>query len=207
MSIVFPHILPFPLYHGTSSIWQSSIETHGLGGRDIVQEFRAVECLKAAIGLLKRLPDGVRPDEWDIKRYEELASQDVVGLANFRHGGGVYLTPSRQTAFNYSRYELGSEVISECYFLCNKYNLELLPQEYRDLFSLDPSGLPLIVRVHDVKTKDLRSEHDGDYPAYLDLLLEQYEEAKKNEQRGIGREMSVEETLDVYGQQVIFNQR
>jgi hypothetical protein len=204
MSIKLPKILPFPLYHGTSSIWRSSIEKYGLGGRDIVKELRAIECLKAEILHLKCLPDDQRPDEWDIKSYEELASQGVVGRANFRHGEGVYLTPSRQTARNYSRNQFGSEVISTCYLLYDKHGLKTLPENFPELFSLNSSGPPLIVRLQDIKVDDLVGECGDDYFDGLGLLLEMYEEARKKEQERRVNKMSVEETIDVYGQQVNF---
>jgi hypothetical protein len=102
MSAGFPEILPFPLFHGTSSIWRASIEAHGLGGRDVIQELHARECFRAIVIHLDNLPSHRRPDEYVLGKLRLLASQAVDEGLNFRHGGGVYLTPSRQTALSYA---------------------------------------------------------------------------------------------------------
>ncbi|HVB16008.1 MAG TPA: hypothetical protein VNF04_05720, partial [Stellaceae bacterium] len=60
MGIERPEKLPFALYHGTSNIWRQSIEERGLGGRRIVEEFRAVECLRATISYFEKLPSAER---------------------------------------------------------------------------------------------------------------------------------------------------
>jgi hypothetical protein len=42
----------YPLYHGTSTYFTDSIQAHGLGGRDIVREWRAVEMYRELCLLL-----------------------------------------------------------------------------------------------------------------------------------------------------------
>src|SRR6516165_3696276 len=44
--------VPFPLFHGTSDIFLPSIRRHGLGGKNIVVEWRVLEFLRIVMAML-----------------------------------------------------------------------------------------------------------------------------------------------------------
>jgi hypothetical protein len=108
-------VVPFPLYHGTSTIFLASILKTGLGGRNVVAEWRAVECLTRLIAVA----DNVFRDspEWLGERYglDLMTRQTVTGShMNFRHGG-AYVSPAEVSAVRYAvTNTVGSEILSEC---------------------------------------------------------------------------------------------
>jgi hypothetical protein len=155
MNSSLPELLPFPLYHGTSTIWRQSIEVYGLGGVDVVQELHAIECLKYGISSLRRLSDDKKL-LWEIDQLEILASQTTTrGGFNFRHGGRPYLTPSRSTALRYAKANrFGSEIISECIRIYEEHSIADMVEKFPELFSLSKSGVPLLVTVTRVLTAD-----------------------------------------------------
>jgi hypothetical protein len=80
-------ILPFPLFHGTSDIFLSSIRQHGLGGKNIIVEWRGLEFLRTAMSMLDQHIDRTNPEtqlHWKI--LEAVAAQQVDHF-NWRHGG------------------------------------------------------------------------------------------------------------------------
>jgi hypothetical protein len=183
-----PEILPFPLYHGTSTIWRESIERHGLGGKRIVEELNAIAFYQRAIGFLESLPADARPPLlWQM---ELLATQDLTSSGNFRHGDGVYLTPSRFTALSYARTNaFGSEIVSNCHAT---YQLILAQlerpgwlQEYPELLSVFrmPPGKPMVVAVSDARTCELLEENGTDSFNDLRSLLEQLASADEERSR------------------------
>jgi hypothetical protein len=94
---ILPAELPFPLYHGTSTIWKDSILKYGLGGKNITKELRAVEFFREAWATLDSLPEHLRPPGSQTVR-DLMANQGVSNAGvNFRHGG-LYLTPNRSAA-------------------------------------------------------------------------------------------------------------
>lgn len=96
--------VPFPLYHGTSTIFLASIFEAGLGGRNPVAEYRyrAVECLDR----LMNIADAVfhHSDDWGVERIglDLMRRQTITGAnINFRHGG-AYVTPAERNAVGYA---------------------------------------------------------------------------------------------------------
>jgi hypothetical protein len=178
-----PDVLPFPLYHGTSSVWRASIIKHGLGGRRIVEELHAVDFCRAALGSLASLPADRQPEI--LEPTKRIASQQVTeGGFNFRHGGAAYVTPSRSAALRYAGNYLGSEILTECESL---YRAVMFSgggsepswlREYPELRSvLRFQGSPMIVRIRGVRAQDLLTE-DGRKPdEQLLALLDEWDQA------------------------------
>jgi hypothetical protein len=183
MSIPLPEYVPFPLYHGTSTIWEQSIREHGLGGKRIVEELRALEFHRRARACLKSVPE-----DWPIGTtltMEKIDAQSVTGGGfNFRHGG-VYLTPSRKTAMGYAAHNpFGSELLTYCHFLYAAHTSpprEAMPEwleEYTELIEvLKQPGRPMLVRVNHARTKDLTDESGDPEPTNLGWLLEKTAES------------------------------
>jgi hypothetical protein len=184
MNCPLPEFIPFPLYHGTSTIWRQSIEASGLGGRDIVQEVRAIECLKYGLASLKRLSESNKLF-WEIKQLELLSTQSTTRAGfNFRHGGGPYLTPSRFTALQYAKNNrFGSEIISECVRIYEEHGISDMDEKFPELFSLSKSGAPLLVTVTKVFTADLCAESGDPQLENLSFLLEEIWKSREESKR------------------------
>ncbi len=180
-SINTSDFLPFPLYHGTSTLWLHSIKEHGLGGRDIVSEFGARQYMEEAVEYLSNLSEDCQPDFWTLDIWNRMALQEVTaGGFNFRHNG-LYVTANRAKALDYAENLLGSELLTEC----SKVNqlLESLPKpldwpkKYGRLLELfQGSYRPLLVRIDLVRPEDLLSEVGSACPEALDVLLARLEE-------------------------------
>ncbi len=103
--------LPFPLYHGTSTLFTDSIKANGLGGNDIIKELRVLNFLSE----LETLADTTltNNENW-IYSPKYSISQITSQKTGFQHGQ-VYLSPSRHTAGRYSQRTFGSEAISSVF--------------------------------------------------------------------------------------------
>jgi hypothetical protein len=179
-----PEYAPFPLYHGTSTLWEQSIQTHGLGGRRITEELRALEFHQRALACLKTIPI-----DWPVGTVltmERIVAQSVTnGNFNLRHGG-LYLTPSRTTATNYAVHNpFGSELLTYCHLL---YEAILnsterpLPdwfEQYSELLAIvKQPGRPLLIRVNHVRTEELVEESGQPALAGLRWLLDLIADSK-----------------------------
>jgi hypothetical protein len=92
-------ILPFPLFHGTSDIFLSSIRQHGLGGKNIVVEWRGFEFLSTAMSMLDRHIDRTNPEtqlHW--KMLEAVSAQRVDHFNVSLHDTCWLPEPGRQPA-------------------------------------------------------------------------------------------------------------
>jgi hypothetical protein len=180
-----PHIpivddgkLTVPLYHGTSSIFYESIVKHGLGGRNVIQEFKVIELLSILVELCDAHLEPV--DEWAPRMYSarNVVGQNVTsGGWNYRHGG-VYLTPTRSLAARYA-YDMsfGSEAI---HYFMRLY--ERLGAEKPDLLEsvsdsaapliafVSKPGVPLVIEVKEVPISVLRTESGEDPAPRLQML-------------------------------------
>lgn len=119
--------LGFSLFHGTSSIFLDSINQSGLGGENLSEKFEINAMFSQVVDAFN---GKYRDCNWWVGESficEKMVGQEVTnGGFNFRYGG-VYLTPSFETAKNYATSnKYGSELIS--YFI----------RSYEELFKLDP---------------------------------------------------------------------
>jgi hypothetical protein len=96
--------LSFPLYHGTSTLFEDKIKTYGLGGFNPIKEYRIIELLKQ----LKSIAD-------DNQIYT-VAIDDIVNQdKGYLQHGQVYLTPSPRIAGLYAYNIKGNKHGSECF--------------------------------------------------------------------------------------------
>jgi len=199
MNTPLPEYVPFPLYHGTSTVWEHSIRMHGLGGRRIIEELHALEFHRRARACLKSVPEG-----WPVGTVltmERIEAQSLTGGSfNFRHGG-LYLTPSRQTATRYAVHNpFGSELLTHCHLLYEAHanaTEEPIPAwfpEYAELIAvLKNPGNPILIRVSHVRTAELTDESGHTEPRNLGWLLDliaesDAETARENERAEFLRE-------------------
>ena len=169
MSIIVNGKLTIPLYHGTSDLFYESIRQVGLGGRNLIREFRVVELLRELITLCEtKLP---YEEQWLLRMQTAgwIAQQNVSrGVLNFRHGS-VYLTLSRYTATNYATSsEYGSEALAHFMMLWNRLreNQINLPPEISVEAQLiiefaDRPRVPILIKVVGVPETILAAEKGG----------------------------------------------
>lgn len=160
-------VAPFSLYHGTSTIFLDSILETGLGGRDVVAEWRAVECLARLI----TVADNVfgNSSGWIGERYglDLMTRQAVTGAnMNFRHGG-AYLSPAEVSAVRYAvTNAVGSEILSECVKLLRAPALKgdalsAVGREFPKILGLatiEVEVLPLLIRLDAVPYAAVQTE-------------------------------------------------
>jgi len=94
-------IVPFPLFHGTSTVFVPSIRAHGLGGKNIVADWRILDFLRAGMAILDSHIDQSDPDirlQW---RVLLAAASQRVDHWNWRHGA-TYLTADKFKAIAYA---------------------------------------------------------------------------------------------------------
>lgn len=157
--------LTFPLYHGTSTLFQASIEKHGLGSvRDSsLFDFGVLEQLA---GLLDTPSN--RTDWWQINdsAVKAIITQGVSGGGmNFRYDG-VYLSSSRQTARMYAKNPKGSELISHIYMAYEALK-SVNPDEANRVLPLghplsnlfEHPAKPMLITLHRIKAGALTTEH------------------------------------------------
>lgn len=170
--------IEFPLYHGTSSIFLDSIMKKGLGGQNIGDTYQP---LKMFTQIVKIFQSKYRDQEWWLRNHysiEKIVSNDVTrGNFNFRYGG-VYLTPSLETATRYAKSnKYGSELIS--YFM--KAYDELFkhePTKAEEIFPLNHPlrevvskiSKPIVLEVLNVSKDNLTTEQGKPIEEQLDLM-------------------------------------
>ncbi len=173
------HRFPFPLYHGTSSIFIPSIIDLGLGGHDPVAASGGVECLKRLLLLADRHLSS--NDSWQIERptLEAMCQQRVTnGNMNFRHGT-IYVSPARDTAVQYALTNShGSELLSSCinvYKQLKKTNESLVAFveiDFPEIASLALSmSVPILIRIDGQSIASLRTEQGSDPTEQIEMML------------------------------------
>lgn len=193
--------MPFPLYHGTSTLWQQSIREHGLGGRRIIEEFRALEFHRLAWSCIKS-----PPADWPVGAayvMEQINAQSVTkGGFNFRHGG-VYLTPSRLTATHYAIHNpFGSELLTHCHLLYEAIlhspdtSVPEWLEEYSALTAIfKRTAKPMLIRVNRVRADDLRDESGEPSPGNLRWLLNLIAESKAEAAKELERREALRKAI------------
>lgn len=156
--------LSFPLYHSTSSIFETSIKEFGLGGKNIIKEYKVIELLKE----LEAIADNTITEVNDWGYFKNVISRITNQDKLFEHGD-VYLTPCLWQARNYANNKYGSEAISESYRLINLLKREKIElpdsiyNKYSLFFNLDKvETTPTIFRINDLDKDFLLSTEDGD---------------------------------------------
>ena len=173
-------VLSFPLYHGTSSLFIDSIIEFGLGGQNICEKYRIVEMFSQVVAAFKKKQ--MSSDWWVMEGFicEKMIGSEITnGGFNFRYGG-VYLTPSLETAKRYSQSnKYGSELIS--YFIRSyeelyKHDSSLADQIFplnHPLREVMVSGAqPIVLEVNGLSENDLTTEQGEPIDAQLKLMNE-----------------------------------
>ncbi len=176
--------LGFSLYHGTSSLFLDSIYESGLGGENISEKYQINEMFSQIVDAFNN--HYMDAEWWVCEGFlcEKMVRGDVTnGDFNFRYGG-VYLTPSFETAKNYAiSNKYGSELVSYCIrayeelfkrnpILANK----IFPSNHplRELAVL--MGTPVVLEIVDITKDGLVTEQGAPIKEQLQLMSQLPEE-------------------------------
>jgi hypothetical protein len=177
--VVSNGFLTVPLYHGTNDIWLQSIRDKGLGGRDVIAEFRVIELLKELLAIADA-HNLEEPPGWSRHSAENIVMQRVYETGwNYRHGS-TYLTASPSKAAQYVFYKrCGSEAIEYCLSWHEMIRMkrpdlhEALEEKFTYLLSATANvGNPLVLEVRSIPVQMLRNEFGGDVSQTLNELSE-----------------------------------
>lgn len=176
--------LSFPLYHATSSIFIESIKQFGLGGKNPVNDLRAIELLKE----LEVLADKELSQLEDWGYFKNVIERLTGQSSKLYQHNSAYLTPSLYQASNYSKNKYGSEFISETFrliILLKREHINIpnyLINEYKDLFNLEMTKpQPVVYALNNLTLDYLSSTEDGsdDLKSYIDQIENKIEEYGK----------------------------
>lgn len=167
---MFPH----PLWHGTSAHLLPLIEEHGLGGRNVMADWRVMEFLQWAFPQLgfddQNYSD---PDYMDLLPIQAAVRGGAAGM-NFVYGD-VYATGGYDKAAVYA--QTAPELLSfarTVVEVAHRRELTVIRDElanYRQIaefLSLCPE--PVVLKLPPVPVSSLRSEDGGDFP--FDVLVD-----------------------------------
>jgi hypothetical protein len=105
-------VLPFPLFHGTSTVFMSSIGAHGLGGKNITADWRVLDFLRAGMDILDGHIDRSDPIIELLWKLLQAATSQRVDHFNWHHGA-TYLIAAEFSAAMYARSNpCGSELLT-----------------------------------------------------------------------------------------------
>ena len=170
-------IIPFPLFHGTSSVFLPSIRTHGLGGKNIVADWRILDFLRAGMAILDSRIDRNDPTiELHWKILQAVALQRVDHL-NWRHGT-TYLIAAQFRAVMYATGSAyGSEIIGLVGWLFEHCPLACRPEldaamvNYPELsLCLRAKHGPLLIRAASVPVSSVLTEKGEDANGVISKL-------------------------------------
>jgi hypothetical protein len=178
--------LPFPVYHGTSSLFLESIKNNGLIKEYVVKNYKALELIEILYDTINNSSIKEKP-EWlspiiGIKSYfrekvEEILEQDS---RHYQHSD-LYISTSSHWARRYADYEsyieskepkprngLG-ELLNFCqdlYSLLNKYNVDIdsnTRSKYSNTFKLfEMESKPVVIQINNLPLSKLKSGEKGE---------------------------------------------
>jgi hypothetical protein len=171
-------VLGFPLYHGTTSLFLDSINELGLGGENICEKYGVIEMFTQIVDAFEK--QHIDSEWWSYECFicEKMVGGKVTnGGFNFRYGG-VYLTPSLETANMYAQSnKYGSELVS--YFVRSYEELfkhrpiladQIFPLNHplRDVMAID--AIPVILKISGITKDGLTTEQGEPIDGQLELM-------------------------------------
>ena len=172
--------LTVPLYHGTSTIFYSSIVENGLGGRNIVDDLGLPATVRRLLEYEEQLqtyPNWPLEKRLLLKIADDPSTQNLAGHFgfNFRYGG-TYVTPSLQTAATYALLnKCGSEALASTLKILEALLAQLPALASEEQFSklvalASQPARPMLIEAHKVPVTSLRAEQGGPCDAVLEQI-------------------------------------
>ena len=170
-----------PLYHGTRASLLPSIRSLGLGGQNIVRDWRAADFLVGAWKICERHSDHavLEQHRWIVERMlADWDSAQSTTSSNWRHGA-VYFTTSRRKAFSYAQ-TAAPEMVAYAFQIldiCAATELAVT----RDLLVSHPEiakwrasdARPVVLATSAIDPTNLRTEAGGDAVSAFSRLQEE----------------------------------
>lgn len=171
--------LPINLYHGTSSIFLPWIERYGLGGFEILKEFKLQKIFEELCTVLEE--NGEKSEWWERNQIcvEPMIDGAVIpGGMDFRYSE-VYASASRRTAEGYATgNKYGSEYVSMlfgAYEAVKEISVELadkiFPQNHAMHELIGTRNEPILITIKNLKRNELATDNDRE-------IVEQLEEIR-----------------------------
>lgn len=157
---------PFPLYHGTSSIFLSSILETGLGGKNIIKELKVQDLAKEMFPFVIENFGKNKPffkTTCEIESFKRMAQNIESDIFQY---GDIYVTACLSHAYGYATSSpWGSELLSYVFLFfdrlmaINVKECETWKKKYPEIFNFkNTKGTPLILSLSGVKFSDLLTE-------------------------------------------------
>jgi hypothetical protein len=160
-------MINFPLYHGTSSYFLNEILIHGLGGKDISNEWGVSDFFEEVIFECKKV------DDLNFQRHVLNSHQMLDRLLgkfhnpdgyNYRYGS-VYLAVDPKRATQYALREFGSELLRIAlgwYSDLKKFNPAIafnLLEKYTQIKDIYLAvHKPLVIEIKDIEIQEIATE-------------------------------------------------
>lgn len=173
--------LTIPLFHGTSSLYYESIQSFGLGGRDVVTDMRIRD---AARFFLAHCDPYRHQEDWllAVRGCENVAADpandrltDSWGF-NFRYGG-TYVSASSETASRYAFGQgvKGGEALNEVLNLAKLVSVHIPAINDNNYVATlirfsQTLAKPMVVEARDVEVTSLRAEQRGSILEILERM-------------------------------------
>jgi hypothetical protein len=166
-----------PLFHGTSAIFLRSIATQGLGGRNIISEWRALDFYRDVIAACRDASDVALASLAKSDRRNDAILAQTAGTFNWRHGA-VYASVDRRKAISYAyRNTYGSELITFAFGWLSDLERSdpgvgaSLLRRYPELLALhDATTFPVVIKVQGLTINDLETESGKNGDAVVQVL-------------------------------------
>ena len=165
-------VIPFPLYHGTSTLFLDDIVRCGLGGKNPIAEWGVLGFVRELLPLVEaHLGDNPQLVQ-KIHSFGRMARQDVGGW-NFQHGD-TYLSPSSSTAIRYATNKrFGSELLTYAIDFLQELVQREMPgirdrmyQRFPHMFRfLDISPAPILIEIPRLPYAAIAADEHGRDPA------------------------------------------
>lgn len=173
-------VLPFPLYHGTSTWFLPDILERGFGTVNVHEGLRSRDFLKEAWALRLELAESEERDDLLIFPGSMISAmvEDRVtnGGFNFRYGQ-LYCTADERRAVTYASNAYGSELITEAAKLLHQVR-EISTEAADELISRYPeistclayNHKPIVIKLDGVTRCSVRRENGETFTPELDTI-------------------------------------
>jgi len=175
--------LLIPLYHGTSSLFLSSIKDHGLGGRNPVKDWDLLELSRRVLELSE---NHLKDTEMFAARsgsFRKMTEQKT-GRANWQHGD-TYLSPAGSTALRYAiDKRFGSELLTYTLGFLDELVRRDVPGVKDELYCqfskvfgfLEACPSPVLIEANQTPIGALAGEDGSDASANLQFIEDAFEQ-------------------------------
>lgn len=170
--------LPFPLYHGTSTLFLNDIVEYGLGGKKPFEELNILDLARKIQPHAKE--HLMESHKSFVPSFQQMVEQNSGLFWNFQHGE-TYMSPYDLTAIRYASHNIyGSELLSHTMELLralvekniDKVTKDIFQEHRKEFRLLEVLPAPILIEAKGVSPDFLAGEHvNGDHIEILRQLM------------------------------------